>query len=282
MSESTALTLAFLEFHPQAAAKAIGDLQPGDAAAFLDGVPPRLCAPLVASAAPWMAAGWMELMKRVHAAAILKEMSFHDVTTVLRLVAPERRAEVLKELPTRTARNFMRSLSYPRGTVGAVMDHSVAVFEESNTVADGVKYFKSKRGRAASHLFVIDESKSFSGIVSAADLLRSASKVPLGEIMQTTMTPFQSRALVASLLDDPAWDHLTSLPVVGRKGNVTGILERTIVRKSLEGDEAELPAVGSDSILAQLAAGFIAVIPAIMRIVIEPGAAKPPLRAKGG
>lgn len=271
MGKLNPLTFGFMEFHPRSAADAIENLDPVDAAAFLEDVPGRISAPVLSFAAPWAVASWVELLPPGNAAAIMQHMSYQDATAVLRLVADQPLETLLDELPTLLANRFRRSLTYPEGTVGAWMDPSVPTFSEDTTVAEGLKYLKSKRRLPIPHLIVVGPRKIYAGIVPVSVLLRSAERVPLAQIMDETIEPLPNRALLGSVLKETGWDQYPALPVVGRKGNVLGILPRGSLRKGLAKADREYEVLLGDSIPAQLTAGYFHVLSGLLRILVEPG-----------
>ena len=170
MMISDKLTLGYLEQHPRTAALVLEELEPADAVSFLEHVPSRISGAVFGHAAPWAAAGWFEILSPTRAAAIIPHMSFQDATTALRLTDDVSREAVLSELPTGRARSIKRSLNYPEGTVGAWMDHSAPTFAENATVADGLKYLKSRRRATSPYLIVVNSKKEYAGMVSAHDL----------------------------------------------------------------------------------------------------------------
>lgn len=270
MSRPPRLALGYLEHHPRQAADAIAALQTADAVALLDSVPTRICADVLAKAVPWTAAAWVENMETEHATAVLQEMLYQDATAIVRLVNEKRRNEVLDGMPTRLANKFRRSLTYPLGSVGAWMDPSVATFDSEATVKEGQKFLKSRRRRPIPYLIVVGERKVFAGLVSAADLVRSAPDATLAQIMDASVKPLSNRSLLGSVLEDPAWDDYPLLPVVGRKGNVLGVLSKKQLRKGIRSRSAPAEADDTDSMLFQLCTDFIAVAAGLARIVSQP------------
>ena len=269
MSDPHALTLGFLEYHPKQAAQAIEDLDTADACAFLDKVPARICVDVFAAAAPWSAASWIESMQLLHAATVLRGMLYQDATSILRLVPKTHRDKVFEELPTSVARKFNRSLTYPTTTVGAWMDPSVATFDGSTSVEDGLKFLKSRRRRPMPHLVIVGERKAFAGMVSVTDMLRTAPSAHLSEVADRSVEPLSNRALLASILHDAAWDDYPALPVVGRRDNVLGTLSRANLKKGLTSMSAASQTASSESVLAHLVAGYVTVASGLARVLGE-------------
>ncbi len=276
MSKSALLTLGFLEFHPGDAADALEALDTEDAAAFLDDVPARICAPVLSAALPWAAAAWIEQLSPGHAAAVLSSMDFADAVTALRLVPDAHTQVLLGEVSSTLARSLKRSLTYPSITVGAWMDQSIPTFSEDTTVAEGLKYLKSRRRRPIPHLTVVGAAKRFAGIVSTSELLRSASSIPLSQIMDASVTPLSSRSLLATVLENPSWDSYASVPVVGRKDNVLGSLTRSNLKKGLRNTDIARNSDYAQSIPAQLLTGYLAVVSGLLQMLLDDSANKQP------
>lgn len=274
MPDSGALTLRFLETHPKAAAKALEDFDIKRAAAFLETVPVRVSAPVFGHATSWIAATWAEHLPAKRAAAVLQQMIYQDAAAVVRQMPEANRQRLLEDLPSNLARNFKRSLTYPGGTVGAWMDQSVPTFNETLTVADGMKFLKSKHGRSSPNLIVVKDGKIFSGIVSATDLLRSPAKTPLSQIMERSLRPLSSSAMLIAVLDVAAWDRYSALPVVSSRGSVLGCLQRSDLKRGLDESGSVAPESHGDSIFAQLLAGYFTALFGLVRLLMDASTAK--------
>ncbi len=275
MTSAPSLTLAFLERRPDSAARALEDLDPADAAAFLETVPVRISAPVACAMSPWAAAHLVELLSPEQAAGLLRNMVYQDAASVLRLVGQERFNAILAALPKGLAKGFRNSLSYPKGTVGAWMDHSVPSFPAESSVADGLKYVKQRRSRVGSHIFVVEETGRFAGAVSVGDLLRSAAKTALAEIMDRSVSPLSNRALLATVAAAPGWDEYPMLPVVGRRGNMLGGLTRMGLRRGLIEDRLIETPGATSTLWAHLLAAYLLTSAGLLRFASQPRASEP-------
>lgn len=271
MTSAPSLTLAFLERQPDSAARALGDLDPADAAAFLETVPARISAPVVSVMAPWAAARLAELLSTEQAAGLLRTMAYQDAASVLRLIGQERFDAILAALPKGLAKSFRNSLSYPKGTVGAWMDHGVPSFPAESIVADGLKYVKQRRNKVGNHIFVVEDTGQFAGAVSVGDLLRSAAKTALAEIADRKVSPLSNRALLASVASAPAWDEYPMLPVIGRRGNVLGGLTRKNLRRGLSEDRSAETRLATSTLWAHLLAAYLLTGAGLFRLLSQPG-----------
>ncbi len=271
MASPAGLTLAFLRRQPRAAARAIEEIDSADGAAFLSTVPARICGPVVAAMAPWTAARCLERLEPETASAVIRAMPYQDGTTVLRLIAKDRIGAILEQLPKRLARDFTTSLTYPKASVGAWMDHGVPAFTAERKVAEALKSLRRGHAGSLSHAFVIDAGRHFIGVVSLGSLLRAAAETPLGEIMDGSVRPLSNRATLASVANLPRWDDYSVLPVIGRRKQLLGGLTRSALRNGL-GAEAELaPVLNPDSMAGNLFIDYLVVCSGLLRLALQPG-----------
>ncbi len=277
MTSAPSLTLAFVEHRPESAARALEDLDPADAAAFLENVPSPLSAPVVCAIPPWVAARLVALLGPDKAAELLRNMPYKEAASVLRLVAQEHFDNILAALPKGLAKNFRNSLHYPRGTVGAWMDYDVPSFAAESTVADGLKYVKQRQNVVASHIFVVEDTGRFAGAVSVGDLLRSAPKTALAEIMDREVLPLSNRAMLAAVEWKPAWDEYSMMPVIGRRGNVLGGLTRKGLRRGLIEDRLIDTPAATGTLWAHLLAAYLLTSAGLLRFASRPRAPEPEL-----
>lgn len=272
MANPSGLTMAFLQRQPLAAARAIEDIDSDDGAAFLSTVPARVSAPVVAAMAPWNAARCVERFDPEQAGGVIRAMPYQDGTTVLRLIAKDRAGAILEQVPKRLARDFMNSLNYPKGSVGAWMDHGVPAFTAERSVADALKSLRRGGARTLHHVFVVDAGRYFVGEVDLARLLHAAAETPLGEIMDVGARPLSNRATLASVADLPQWDEYSMLPVIGRRKQLLGGLTRTALRRGLGEEATVAPVINPESLPGNLFIAFMVVCSGLLRLALQPGA----------
>lgn len=249
------LTYAFLDREPRSAARVLEELQPRDAAAFLERAPARLVAPAVSAMIPWSAARCVEEMKAVSASSLLEALEYSDAVSILRLVDDTVRDQVLDLSSRRFARQFRNSLSYPKDTVGAWMDVSVPSFQETAVVKDAVRTIRRMKS-VNSHIFLTDAERRFAGLVAISDLLHRDERAALSEIADTSVRPLSNRDSVAACSARTEWDHWTLLPVVGRKSNLLGGLSRGNLRKAMLDQDTSIRLATPGSVLMQLLTAF--------------------------
>jgi len=258
MSKGIALTVAFIEHAPRAAAQELQKLAVNDAAALVSTVPTRLCAPVLHSMIPWHAARLLESIPADKAGAIIRQLSFADSVTLARLVTPAHRDELIEALPTRYGRRLRNALEYPQHQVGAWIDPDVPTLNVTHTVGDALRVLRA--ASIASHVFLESgDHEEFVGLISVSEILRSESSARLGQLPLTDSKPISNRATLASLAFDERWDDFLYLPVVGRRGNLLGGLSRKTLRHALHEQHVTSTESESSFLRAVLAALSVAV-----------------------
>ena len=252
------LTLSYLDREPRSAARVLESLGANDAAAFFDRAPARIVAPVIAMMIPWSAARCLERMDAEKAAGVLRSMNYSDAVSILRLVEEEKRERLLDCSTRRFARSFRNSLTYPRDTVGSWMDVDIPAFPEDTRIRDVLRALKRVPG-AGSHVFVIDADKQFSGVVSLAEILGHDDSAILEDLTDRSLKPLSNRETLRTCQARPDWDHMTLLPVVGRKQNFLGALRRASLRKALDAQDGKDDVAKPGSVPMQLLTAMMVV-----------------------
>jgi len=273
MSSTSALTLAYLEQAPAAAAKVLQEIGIHEAAAFLETVPARLAAPVLNAMIPAMAARCLERLTAPASAALLRTLPYHDAASLLRLVRVQLRDPILAELPTSIGKRLHRSLQYSINAVGAWIDPDVALLSPEHTVEHALRYLRETR--SATHVFLESASNGrYVGAVSVHELLRSERVVTLAQLPIDRINPISNRAALATVAFHPAWDDYLMLPVVGRRYNVLGGLSRTALRRGVHEQHVEAEAA-PNSVLANLGSALLLTCSGVMRFVVQAGVLSP-------
>jgi Mg/Co/Ni transporter MgtE len=232
MSDHSALTVAFLHEAPRAAAQELQRLRLAEAAALVESVPTRIGIPVLTSMIPWHCARLLEALTAAKAGGVLRQLSFADSVSLMRLVNVERRESILDALPTRFARRLRGALTYAENQVGAWTDPEVPTLSLTDTVGDALRVLQASE--PASHVFVESEGhEKFVGTISVMEILRGSESAELGRLAVESCAPVSNRDALSSLAFDARWDDYLHLPVVGRRGNLLGGLSRKTLRQAL-------------------------------------------------
>lgn len=252
MPRTPALTLAFLESQPRAAALVLQGLAPESAAALLARIAPGLAARAVAEMNAWAAARCLGRMDSGHVASLLAAMRSPEATQILRLLPEDARHGVLDNLPSNVARALRQSLTYPAGSVGAWCEPTMPVFREHDPAQHALDWLASAPAVNVSHVFVVDTDQRLAGAASVPALLAVARRTALGEIMRRPAPSIGVRLPLDAAAKSARWDEYLMLPVVDEHDAVLGGLTRAAVRRAMESLGAPSGTLVDRSVLAVL------------------------------
>lgn len=251
-----ALTLAFIEARPAAAARTLAKMAPEQAAALLEDIPARYVQRIASHTSAWIGASILGHMSPVAAAAALRGLSNDEAAAILRLMPPHVRAPLLQEIPAALRKALETSLSFAADAVGAHMTLTVIVLGKGETAGDARAHARRNPDAMAEAVFVVDEDRRLAGFVGAAALLQSADETPIAKLMQTDVAPLSPRTTLAAAASLEAWQEHAVLPVTNRQRQVLGALLRKTALgapEHLAGGQGRAPPVA-----AQLAEAFAA------------------------
>jgi Mg/Co/Ni transporter MgtE len=277
--ENSPLTLAFLDREPHTAARALEAVDAEDAAAFLNRAPARIVAPAVCVMIPWAAARCVERMSAEQASGLLRAMNHADAVSILRLVGVERREELLKLATRRFARSFRNALVYPKEAIGAWMDVTHAPFQDTTLVRNAARTVRRMK-RAQPYFFLTDPQKRYSGAVFTTELFCRDENAALSDIADVSVRPLSNRETVQACRSRPEWDRMTMLPVVGRKQNFLGALDRSSLKKALLDQETLIRIATPGSVLMQLASAYMTVGAAFANLTLLENETSSPVSPK--
>ena len=265
MSSSKYLTETFLDQVPNAAAQELQRLPFDDAAALVESVPARLCAPVFHSMIPWSAARILELVTPDRSAAIVRQLDFADSVTLTRLLSPEYRQRLAEALPSRYAQRLRNATEYPLHQVGAWIDPDVPTLKISDTVGDALRLLRDAQN--SSHVFLeTEDHEKFVGLIAVREIIRADAAAKLAQLPILTSEPVLNRASLESLSFDNRWDDLLHVPVVGRKGNLLGGLSRQSLRHALH-EQHNAAGAGSRSVLREVFVAFSVAVEGLVKTI---------------
>jgi len=275
MTETSRVTLAFVDTHPDSAAAEIAHVDPAAAAAFLDDMPTDTAARLLAEAPPWYGARVAAELKPDRAASLLRAMAVSDATPILRLLPDKNLDRVLEEMPRRSAATFRNSLNFPSWSVGAWMDRKVLNLGDNETVADAIAAFRRQKVETGTYCHVVDDEGVLVGVIDLARLMRASDSTRLADLADREVTPIYGRSRLASVASLADWDRHDVLPVLGRKGNPVGRLHRAVLRLALDTSQGETLAP-EPSLLLNIADAYARAVPALLTTFLAAPAGEKP------
>jgi magnesium transporter len=241
MDELDALTVAFLEAHPQEAAQEIGQLNAADAVALLARAPARVMAPVLAAMAPSVAARTLTALDAERSGLVLGAMGTTALAAMLRHVDPAPRSALLERLPMATSLACRALLRYPDDAVGACAQTQLLSLGREARVVQALEAMRQEPAACAG-VFVVGPAQTLLGWVPAARLVQADPGLPLSSLMQD-LPRLPALMPVNTVLQDPAHVDLVLGAVVERGDRLVG----TVTLEALRRLQRATPAAGPDA-----------------------------------
>jgi len=234
-----ALAIDYVTRHPGAAAQAVQDLDPEDAARLVSGAPPRAAAEMLARLGADSAA---RIMKRLSPETMQRALAGTDpgaASAILRRVGGEEvQRALLDSLPATRRREVETYLSYPENSAGSLMDPAAPVFREDARAGDVAAALRESRRFGDAVVMVVTPDGALRGTITTVEVLLAGHDERLAALrIQATPTieAFASRDEVAELLER---QRLTAMPVVDVTGRPVGALSQRALALVAEQDVA--------------------------------------------
>lgn len=233
MGSGEALSHAFLETHPDDAARVLERLPPAAAAALLLAVPQRLAAPVLRQMLPLAGARCLEQFDDSATAGLLRAVGAQAGVALLRYVGAERRTRLLAQLPAALALGYEILLGYPAYSVGAWMDPRALAFPADMSCAEALERVRQADDAAIADPLVIDRNQRLLGYIELADLLRASATLPLTRLVRASPHRLPAQARLGDLREHPGWRVTSTLPVVERGDRLVGALTHAALQRAL-------------------------------------------------
>ena len=182
-------------------------------ASQLKALPPEEAGALLERTQPGEAAEALQELNPAIAAAILAELD------------KGARSLIASSAPGEVAEQWKRNASYPKGTIGRLMDAPLAVFSPEMTVGDAIEALRPiVRTAFVTYIYVVDAERRLDGLATMRDLLFNPREAKLSEVM--LRHPFELKP------DQPVPDamkltvnrHYPQYPVCDYDGRLVGLV----------------------------------------------------------
>lgn len=165
-------------------------------------------------------------MEPSYAADMLGEMYADDAVDVLNELEADQVASYLTLMEDESSKEIRELLHYEEETAGSIMTTEFVAIREYETVAEAMKILKEEAPEAETiyYVFVVDEQKQLSGVISLRDLIISDDQTLIKEIMNERVVSISVGAdqeEAAKLMKD--YDFL-ALPVIDFQNHLLGII----------------------------------------------------------
>jgi magnesium transporter len=225
------LALAFIESHPQDAARLLERTEPHQVAEILTGLPPALAASVYQTLAPAAAVACGVALSDSAFAAIVEALPLDHAGAAMRGIDAARGDAVLTRLSPARADQLRNVLAYPSDSAGALADPLALAFPDDITVRDAQRQLRAADHHLFYHIFVIDRDRSLRGMMPIPDVMRARPQQRLRDVMQREPVSLSAHMDLATVAAHPAWRDADALPVVDGAGRMIGAIRHRMIRQ---------------------------------------------------
>lgn len=262
------LSAAFMANHPEDAAAALAELNPGELAEVMDEFAVETVAGMLRFLPPARIAVSLQRLTAGRAASLVAHLPTTLARPVLQLMERRARRELLAALPLTAGTALQLVQAFPEGSVGAVMDTQVLTLPLGISAEEALKRVKTTP-RARQHaVFVLDEAHRLKGKVAIHDLVAAKRRQKVDSLVQAGVIAFTAQTRLAVIENHGAWTQDTLIPVVDRKGVFLGVLDQENMVRALRALSDEQAQAGAGSALLDL---FEVIWSAAGSLFIPPG-----------
>ncbi|MDN7241460.1 magnesium transporter [Planococcus sp. N028] len=165
-------------------------------------------------------------MNSIYAADLLSLLPTDDAVDVLNKLNKEQVATYLSIMPKESARQIKDLLHYEEYTAGSIMTTEFVAIPENSTVRSAMNILRNAAPNAETiyYVFVIDEDRKLTGIVTLRDLIIADEDTLISNIMServVSVSVGEDQEEVARMIQD--YDFL-AMPVVDFQNHLLGII----------------------------------------------------------
>ncbi len=185
--------------------------------------------------------------------ALIEDFKRQEVIDIVDKMSPDDRARLFDELPAKVVRQLLAELSpnerkatalllgYEEDTAGRIMTPEYISLKEILTVSQTLERIRSlaNASEVVYYLYVTDESRHLTGIVSLRDLVISAPEKTLSDIMTRDVVCVHTETDQEEVARMIQRYDLLALPVVDREQRLVGVVTVDDVIDILEKEATE-------------------------------------------
>lgn len=212
--------------HPADIADILEELSRDDQKALIESLDDETAARALSEIPTRMQAVLLEHIAPERAADIVEEMPPDEAADVLQQLPPETSAGLLADMEKDEAKDVRELLGFEENTAGALMTTEYVVVGESATVEGAVAALKHFEGPIdlVHVVHIVDSRAVLVGAVPLARILLADSTTPLKELSAAPLIFIQAHEDKKAVIDLFHKYNLLSLPVVGDKGHLLGVV----------------------------------------------------------
>lgn len=270
MRSEELLVNSFFEMHPDDAARVLEVTPAREAAGLLESIEPVAAAAVAGSMAALSSSSCLAAMKPEPAAAVLAELPMDTAVRLLRQMNAAVQETLLGLLPDKMEHPARLLLQYPENTAGALMDPMAAAVPEDVAAGQVNRLIQNDPDGVFYYIYVVDRDHRLTGVVDLRQVMRADPAVPVSAIMHTDLTTLAAGTDLITLLRHPGWRDLDALPVVDEKGIFLGMIRQRLIRQLSQEAEREGHSIESWEVLLALGELYWIGLGEFLEILMQP------------
>ena len=231
MSAHEQLAAAFLDLHPERAARLLESLTPEQAHAVLSAAEGPVAAQVLGRMLPTYAAHALERQAPSDAAALLERLGSREAAAVLRHLDGTLREQILSSMGAQWVIAFKLLLSYPSNTVGAWVEPRVLTLPDDCTAGDARERVSRSEETAQARIYVLDRSRRIRGAIRGVALLQTPNRKKISALLEPA-DALWAREPLATAQEHSVWERYTEAPVVNREEEFIGAISYADLRQA--------------------------------------------------
>ena len=225
MKPHDTLLRAFLELHPEDAARAVEALGSDEASRILKVMPSRAVLALVERLQPHVAAEVLLRANSGRCGELLMQLDPRVASGIVQHFEEQDRERLLESLPQETCRALRELAHYPAETAGGMMQTKVATLAIDLTAQQATAAIRKAPREALYYLYVTTRDGKLAGVLSMRDLLLAAPRDPIEPLVRREVFSVPSTMPREEVVDLMSERGFLALPVVDFDGKLVGVVK---------------------------------------------------------
>lgn len=164
---------------------------------------------------------------------------------------------ILKMMSADSSKAIENIVNYPENVIGSIMDNTPPTTSPNTALKSILLNLSKSRNRYSKFVYVVDNHKKLSGVISFKDVFYDNKNSLASELMTSQVYSIQENTSIESAISDPGWIKWESIPIVNNKKEIQGVLKFETLRNYHESKETKKLIDNSDIMKAGEAVGEI-------------------------
>ena len=194
----------------------------------------------------------LEPISAVDVATLLTEIGSDDMADILNLLPEEKANAILETLKREESEELEELMAYPPDTAGGIMAVDVFSLPETTKVNNAIKSIQTHHQEAEMvfYLYVTDEQKRLTGVISLRDMVTAEPESDLKSIMTRNVVSITPETDQEEVARQVSRYNLLAIPVIDHDRTLLGIVTVDdvvdVIREEATEDFLQMAGVGKD------------------------------------